>query len=59
MDGEIHLFILWEKARNQEKKILVDINNNFRILQKIEMDWRDNFPGKITKFYGENLPKEF
>lgn len=56
MNGEIHLFILWQKARKCEKKILDDISVNFKILQKIEIDWRDNFSSKISAFYGENLP---
>ena len=56
MKSEIHLFILWQKARKLEQKILEDISCNFLILQMIEIDWRDDFSTKISKFYGENLP---
>ncbi len=56
MNGEIHLFILWEKARKVENEIVSDIEKNFLVLQKTEFDWRDNFAGRISDFYGEKLP---
>ena len=42
MSAEIHLFILWEKARFAQEKILSDIALHFTILKKYEITWNPN-----------------
>ena len=36
---EHHLFVIWETARNQEKRILDDIRRNFEIVSAKEVHW--------------------
>jgi hypothetical protein len=55
--GELHLFILWEKARSQEDRILSAIQADFEILAFREIVWdRKNFAKNLTRFYGKKLP---
>lgn len=55
---EIHLFIIWEKARNCSKKILEDIENNFKILNIYDISWsQEKFSENMSRFYGQKLPK--
>lgn len=55
---EVHLFILWEHAREKEKEILDDINKNFKVLGKYNIKWnKENFSKNLSRFYGTNLPK--
>lgn len=56
-EKELHLFIIWEKARTMEDKILQTIQNNFTILERRYITWpKDVFSKNLTRFYGENLP---
>ena len=55
---EIHLFIIWEKARYKQDLILEDLNNKFSIIDVKEITWsKFYFSSNLTRFYGENLPK--
>ena len=55
---EVHLFILWEKARNKEKEILDDIKNNFNVLGMYNIKWnKERFSNNLSRFYGTNLPE--
>jgi hypothetical protein len=57
IDPEIHLFIVWEKARGKETEIVEDIKNKFEILDFCEVTWSDtHFSENLTRFYGEKLP---
>lgn len=59
MKEELHLFIIWEHARNKEKEILEDIKNNFEIMKIYEVEWsKDKFSNNLSRFYGTNLPKD-
>lgn len=54
---ELHLFIVWEKARPHEKQILQDISKEFDIVEVFEVHWsKRNFSSNLTRFYGVNLP---
>lgn len=56
-ESEIHLFILWETARNKQTQILEDIKSKFEILQVFEIIWSpDLVSNNFTRFYGVNLP---
>lgn len=55
--SELHLFILWERARYQQEKILADIREHFSIVKMYEITWTpDLVSSNLTRFYGENLP---
>ena len=57
MREEVHLFIIWENARNKQKEILEDINSNFEIIKIYEMEWsKEKFSENLSRFYGTNLP---
>ena len=57
MKRELYLFILWENARKHEKLILKDLNDNFDVIQTLEVVWdRKNFSKNLSKFYGTKLP---
>lgn len=57
LNGEMHLFIIWNKARNLEKKILDDLKDNFTILQVQEIKWaKKDFSHNLSQFYGKKLP---
>ncbi|MCP8617503.1 hypothetical protein [Salirhabdus salicampi] len=58
MNSELHLFIIWEKARYNEKKILKDMREKFTILNVYEVEWSKKlFSKNLSRFYGEKLPK--
>ncbi len=58
MSDEIHLFIIWSKGLSSKDKILSDITSKFEIVQSIQTEWsRDKFSENLSRFYGENLPK--
>lgn len=55
---ETHLFIIWSNAKYMENKILKDISTHFEIIGKHKISWnKNNFSRNLTRFYGENLPK--
>lgn len=56
--NEIHLLIIWSKALNKKEKILKDLNEKFEVLRIYNVTWSDkNFSNNLSRFYGENLPK--
>ncbi len=58
MEQELHLFIIWENARNKQDEIIADIKQNFKIINIYEMYWnKENFSNNLSRFYGTNLPK--
>lgn len=55
---EIHLFIIWEKARSFEDEIIAKIECKFKIIQTYSITWSPYQVGNnFTRFYGTNLPK--
>jgi hypothetical protein len=55
---ELHLFIIWEKARYAEKEILAEIECKFNIVQTYSITWsRYQVGNNFTRFYGANLPR--
>ena len=53
---ELHLTIIWQNGRNQEKKILEYIFNNFELVEKYKVNWnKDLFRKNLSCFYGANL----
>lgn len=52
MDSEIHLFIIWEKARNMSDRIIEDIKSKFTILKIYEITWSaENYNSNLIRFY--------
>lgn len=57
MSPEIHLFILWQRARYKENLILHDMAEHFSILKKYAISWSQELVAcNFTRFYGVNLP---
>lgn len=55
---EIHLIIIWSKAQNKKQEIINDLANKFNILDIYNVSWsKDKFSENLSRFYGENLPK--
>lgn len=54
---ELHLAIIWQKARYKEKEIIKYISNKFKLVEQYEISWnKKNFAKSLTSFYGTNLP---
>ncbi|QDR82013.1 hypothetical protein [Sporomusa termitida] len=54
---EVHLFIVWEKARYKEKIILDEIRENFKVLGVYNIIWsKDKISENFSRFYGRKLP---
>lgn len=57
-NDEYGLFIIWNNARFAEKRILETINNYFDMINIFNVHWsKQNFANNLSRFYGENLPK--
>jgi hypothetical protein len=58
MKSSIHIFIIWEKARNKTDSLLEDIKKYFTIKEIYEVSWtKENFTKNLRRFYGTTLPK--
>lgn len=56
MSSEIHLFIIWEKGRCYQEKILTDIAQHFTILKQYEITWTPSLvESNFTRFCGTRL----
>jgi hypothetical protein len=56
-NSEIHLFIIWEHARDVEKEIIKDLSTKFEIVKTFEMHWsKSKFSQNLSRFYGTQLP---
>ena len=56
-EKELHLAIIWQKARYKEKEIINYISNKFQLVEQYEVSWnKKNFAKSLTSFYGTNLP---
>jgi hypothetical protein len=54
--GEIHLFVLWQHARGQERRILEDVARHFRILGVFDVRWpRRSFEANLKRLYGHRI----
>ena len=57
MDGsELHLFVLWEKARFAEKRILADMARELEVVCTRELRFADEPMLSYRRFYGPALP---
>lgn len=58
MASELNLFVLWPRARAQEREILEDIERNFQIVARIEAEWPTGVDAEsgYRRFYGVMLP---
>ena len=57
MEPELHLFILWERARYKEKEILEDIQCQLKIVECYDIAWnKKNVASNFSRFYGIKLP---
>jgi hypothetical protein len=57
MNSEIHLFILWQTALEQEQAIIADMQCHFSILASYQIQWSpEKFSENLSRFYGQKLP---
>ncbi|MEZ9898972.1 hypothetical protein AB4379_16090 [Vibrio breoganii] len=55
---EIHLLIIWSKGSDKKNEIKKDLSSKFDILETVNVEWsKDKFSDNLSRFYGENLPK--
>ena len=53
---ELHLMVLWNKARMYENDIIADLEKHVSIVEKIEVEWNKNKVAEnFTRFYGVKL----
>lgn len=58
MNSEMGLMIIWNKARSYQDEIINDVKKRFTIRNIFEIEWnKELFSDNLTRFYGENLPK--
>lgn len=51
-DKELHLIVLWPKAREQQDKIIADVSSKLQILECVEIAWTpSNAANNYTRFY--------
>ena len=55
-EAELHLFVLWEKARFAEKRILADMARTLEIVCTRELRFADEPMLSFRRFYGPSLP---
>ena len=57
---ELHLFLIWERGRYKEKRILNDIEQNFSLLKIVNVFWeKKDFKTNLSRFYGKKLKKSY
>jgi hypothetical protein len=55
---EIHVFIIWSKGLHKNEAIISDLKNSFNVIDILNITWpKQSFHQNLTRFYGENLPK--
>lgn len=57
MKTELHLCIIWDRARPQQTALLDDLRARFTVRTVYEITWPvTGFPRNLTRFYGKALP---
>lgn len=55
--AELHLIVLWEKARGQQQRIVDDVQQHLTLLQAYEIEWSpERVADNFSRFYGVKLP---
>ncbi len=55
--SEIHLIIIWDKARLKVDAIESDVCKQFEVVKIYEIEWgQERFADNLSRFYGKNLP---
>jgi hypothetical protein len=51
--SNLYIFVLWERARENEQNLINKINEFFEIRDMYEIKWNEqNFPNNLKRFYG-------
>jgi hypothetical protein len=50
LNSELHVFIIWKKARDMTEDILSDLKKKFELLQVYEVNWSSEFFLKVTEY---------
>ena len=57
MNSELHLLIIWQRARYRQDDIIADIKTKFAILDCYEVEWTNRMvANNFSRFYGTKLP---
>ena len=52
-NSELYIFLIWERARENEEFLFTEIKNKFDIREVYEIEWKKhNFPNNLRRFYG-------
>lgn len=55
--SEIHLFLIWSEAKESRKKIIKDLEGEFKILHVETVAWSSGlFSENLSRLYGQKLP---
>ena len=55
MQAELHMIVLWEKARSEEARIIEDVSRHVKIVAKKELALPDAPVDCFGRFYGAKL----
>ncbi len=57
---EVHVFVIWSEARDQETRILEDLAHTFPVLEVVEVTWTPGevFARSLTRMYGDAIPPD-
>ncbi len=56
-NGELHLFILWQRALNLSDYVIEDLSRKFTLLKVAKVSWSPRkFSENLSRFYGQKLP---
>lgn len=56
MQEELHIFIIWNKARSLEKQIINDLKQNLEIQKVFNCHWdKETFTLRLARFYHKKL----
>ena len=55
--SELHLMVIWERARSKQSEIINDISQYLKIVDAYEIEWtKGQVASNFTRFYGVKLP---
>ena len=58
-NGELHLFIIWNKGRYKQDEILKDIQSTLTIVDAVEINWTESkVENNYSRFYGLKLKEK-
>jgi hypothetical protein len=57
--GELHLFVIWNKALHSAVDIVEDMKTRFTVMRVCAVHWSEgHFSDNMSRFYGQKLPRD-